>query len=434
MEFKLIKTKDSIRFPNWEEFVMEKIELPKNSNCVVVFVTYNLVDATKSLLNYLKLQSSSFDVLVVDNHSDVDSWEKLRNVNNNINLIRTIDNLGSGGGNAIALEWALNREYDFILVTEDDALPVQVALVDEMFENSNENSITKIKYLNENCASFSFHFTVYPYKLLNLIGVPDPSFFMIQDDLEFLKRQIEGQKKLNISDNFLSNLEYTHPTYKAKKSIWAEYFDIRNGLFIDEKYSSLLDQILNFSIKLPYCWSRLFNDGNIASLRLFHFSWYDYIISNKSYALNKYRLNQIQTYTLFPALFENLRINRTLEEVIAENFTFNFSSFLKNKLKVKVNPFAIINYIFSSNKNVVAGNYLSLSHPLFMLSKKITFVESVVKQNEDEYLSTFVWENNKSLKLLRFLAIIVFSAMNLIILLPLIVLKSTISNGIKKIN
>jgi hypothetical protein len=424
MKFNLSKDSNSVRFNNWEDFILERIEIPKTSNKIIVFVTFNLINEAKLILDYLKTQSSSFDILVVDNHSNNNSWNELVSYCQNINLIRTYDNLGSGGGNAIALEWALQRDYDYVLVTEDDASPVQKMLVDEMFNKSDENYITKIKYINENCSSFSFHFTVYPSKLLNFIGVPDPSFFMIQDDLEYLKRQLAGQIKLGISDNYLNYLEYTHPTYKPKKSIWSEYFDSRNGLYVDQVHSSLIRQLINFSIKIPYCWSRVFYDFNFSSLKSIHYALFDFVFNNKSFVLNKKRRQQIQGYEL--SLINQLNPSEllSLNEILEQNHTLNYSSYIKKKINKKTSYNDIIMSFIKTPKSVLAGNYLTLSHPIFMLSDEVIFVESIIELNneEDKYV-TVKWTNNKRFRKLRLLITVLISFINILILVPIIALK-----------
>lgn len=424
MEFNVKRTKNSVRFQNWDNFLEERLEFPKKSNKVLVFVTFNLVSEAKKLLSYLENQKTEFDILVVDNHSEIKFWDELKSVNQNINLIRTSDNIGGSGGYAIALEWCLHREYEYILVTEDDAFPQQPYLVDEMFYNASQETYVTIRYKNEDCTSFSFHFTIYPIELIKKIGVPDPTFFMIQDDLEFLKRQKIGNKQLNIIENNLINFEYTHPTYKAKKNIWTEYFDSRNGLYVDQVHSSLIRQLINFSIKIPYCWSRVFYDFNFSSLKSIHYALFDFVFNNKSFVLNKKRRQQIQGYEL--SLINQLNPSEllSLNEILEQNHTLNYSSYIKKKINKKTSYKDIIMSFIIAPKSVLAGNYLTLSHPIFMLSDEVIFVESIIESNieEDKYV-TVKWTNNKRLRKLRLLITVLISFINILILVPIIALK-----------
>lgn len=428
MEFKVKRNNNCVRFENWENFLEERIEFPQKSKNILVFVTYNLVREAKILLNYLDTQESEFDILVIDNHSEIKCWDDLKFNNKHFNLIRTSDNLGGSGGYAIALEWCIQREYEYILVTEDDAFPGQPNLVDEMFRNASPNSYVTVRYKNEECNSFSFHFTIYPLRLIQKIGVPDPTFFMIQDDLEFLKRQKIGNKKLEIFENNLSQLWYTHPTYKAKKNIWTEYFDARNGLFVDEEYSGFIRQLVNLSIKIPYCWSRVLYDFNFSSLRSIHYAIFDYFFNKKSYNLNRKRRIQIQNFELSLLQMTNPPNLRSYDEVLATNHSLNFSSYLKKKKGHKIDFGQLIKLLFARTKLVLAGNYLTLSHPLFMQSDEIIFIESIVENNNEEKFVTVEWVNNKYLRKLRLLLTLVFSSFNIILIIPIIAFRRILSS------
>jgi hypothetical protein len=433
MEFKVIKKNKCVRFENWQDFLEDRVEFPKKSKNILVFVTYNLIKEAKKLLDFLDTQHCDFDILVVDNHSDINCWDDLKSINRGFNLVRTSDNIGGSGGYAVALEWCIQREYEYILVTEDDAFPGQPNLVDVMFSNASQDSYVTITYRNEGCKSFSFHFTIYPISLITEIGVPDPTFFMIQDDLEFLKRQKIGNKRLNITENNLKNLSYTHPTYKAKKNIWTEYFDARNGLFVDEEYSNTIRQIFNFSIKIPYCWSRVFYDFNFSSLKTIHYALSDYFFNQKSYNLNRNRRLQIQSYKLDLLQLSEIPNLRTLDEILNLNCELNFSSYLKKKSNYKTEMNDLVKSFIKSPKVVIAGNYLTLSHPLFMLSDEIIFVESIVESNNEEKFVTVNWVNTKCLRKLRLLFTLLISIVNILLIIPIIVIKRFASN-IFKIN
>ena len=219
MKFEIENSTDSVRLKNWKDFIEFSHINKKTSNKILVFLTFNLVDEALNLLDYISKQKDDFDVLVIDNNSTGVNWDRLKDYcsqDRSVNLIRTSYNLGGGGGYAIGLEWVLERGYELVLITEDDARPAQDFLVDEMFKMANANFVTRIRYINENCASFSFHFTIYPIDLIKTIGVPDPTFFMIHDDLEYLKRQLNGMKKLGMRFDDIDTLGYYHPSYKAK--------------------------------------------------------------------------------------------------------------------------------------------------------------------------------------------------------------------------
>lgn len=65
--------------------------------------------------------SASIDILIVDNASPDGSGEVLRAQFPEHRYLQTGSNLGYAGGNLRAMEWALARDYEFILIVNDDA-------------------------------------------------------------------------------------------------------------------------------------------------------------------------------------------------------------------------------------------------------------------------------------------------------------------------
>ena len=65
--------------------------------------------------------SAKVDVLVVDNASPDGSGERLHERFPEHPFLQTGANLGYAGGNLRAIEWALERGYDYVLVINDDA-------------------------------------------------------------------------------------------------------------------------------------------------------------------------------------------------------------------------------------------------------------------------------------------------------------------------
>jgi len=65
--------------------------------------------------------SAVIDVLIVDNASTDGSGERLKALFPQHHYLQTGANLGYAGGNQRAIEWALARDYDYVLIINDDA-------------------------------------------------------------------------------------------------------------------------------------------------------------------------------------------------------------------------------------------------------------------------------------------------------------------------
>lgn len=114
--------------------------------CAIVVVTYNRVKILEENLCALLRQTyTDFDILVIDNASTdgtgdmVSSFDDVR-----IKYHNTGKNLGGAGGFSLGLKLAVELQYQYAWVMDDDAIPNEDAL---------QSLIDKAAILNDN---FSF--------------------------------------------------------------------------------------------------------------------------------------------------------------------------------------------------------------------------------------------------------------------------------------
>lgn len=88
-------------------------------------------DSAACVLSLMADASAVVDILVVDNASPDGSGERLRAQFPQHQFLQTGANIGYAGGNQRAIEWALARNYDYVLIINDDA-EVQVGCVGAM--------------------------------------------------------------------------------------------------------------------------------------------------------------------------------------------------------------------------------------------------------------------------------------------------------------
>ena len=88
-----------------------------------VILSWNEEESTARAIESLRNQErASNDILVVDNGSDVDPCERFRKQFPGITTIRQEKNRGVAGGRNVGLQYALNRDYDFVLFFDNDAV------------------------------------------------------------------------------------------------------------------------------------------------------------------------------------------------------------------------------------------------------------------------------------------------------------------------
>jgi hypothetical protein len=91
----------------------------------VVVVVLNWCDEEMSRACLRSLEAVDYDpltILLVDNGSPDGSGERLREAFPHLDYLQTGSNLGYTGGNNRGIEWALEREADYVLILNNDAL------------------------------------------------------------------------------------------------------------------------------------------------------------------------------------------------------------------------------------------------------------------------------------------------------------------------
>ena len=304
--FEISEIRGVTRWLNWASFV-ESSELgKKKSDTLVLFVSFNKPSDLKRMLEALQSQEEAFDVLVVDNHSIVHASEILSGLSKtdrSISVIRSIANLGGAGGYALGLEWALEKGYDFFLVTEDDVHFGTPKLVDELVKRKSKDEILRVMFQGNRAVSYTFHFNLYPRKLLEITGVPDPRYFMRDDDFEWGWRNELASIRCNIPFRTFDHLSYRHPVYQFQSSPVMQFFHFRNAFRTSAKlgfWNRLMKDYVT-------CWlsaaSALIFEFKPKKTKLFISTITDFILQNQSLEINLRRMSQICLISDFPVSF-----------------------------------------------------------------------------------------------------------------------------------
>lgn len=423
MEFEVAANNHCLRLLNWDKFVAESVVANRNHDTVLLFVTFNQSKEACILLDYLvSNEKRNYDILVLDNASDRVHWDALCHKisgQHDINLIRTVDNLGGGGGYAVALEWVMSKGYDFILVTEDDAIAQQPDLVDKMLLRRDKSKIITVMYENAGMSSFTLHFTLYPYSIIQTAGVPDPRFFMIHDDLEYSKRHELACDKIGVRYECIADLAYRHSSLKPKGKIWTEYFDIRNGLALQIKYGGFISYNISILSKLPYAYSRLLFDNDSSSLNALLNGFSDFLFNRFGYKHNKIKLNKFRKVQPKVPLLSSKWYN--VENIREMDYDAIFSGTLRRFIGLSGEYFAIVSKILFNKTTLVSSSYLSFWHPFLVLANSVIFIEEISLDNKRGNIK--LWTNNHRFRRLKFLFVVIMSIITGIIMMPFLSIK-----------
>lgn len=287
----------------------------------MVVVTYNrkelLVNCLKAILN----QSYDYNrVILVDNASTdgtIDYLESRKLIDNpKLVLLKKEENTGGAGGFSSGMRYAFEHGADYVWMMDDDAEPHQNAL-EQLMKHATPNHIYGSLAVNGDDTAWtttllpeskiidskklipkiaevqSLPFLGYltSKEIFEKLGLPDTSYFIAADDVEYCLRAREAGFKIYICGQ--SYIE--HPksdrypfNFFGKKLIclklvpWKRYYDTRNRLLIARQYYG----VKVFTQTLPASFIRLFaallNEQNkVMQIKAFFAGVYDALLENK---------------------------------------------------------------------------------------------------------------------------------------------------------
>lgn len=92
-----------------------------NSQVLVIIVTYNAMHWAEKCLSSLKCSSHAADVIIIDNGSKDSTTSFIKEHYPEYTLIESGKNLGFGAANNIGLKHAIERNYDYVYLLNQDA-------------------------------------------------------------------------------------------------------------------------------------------------------------------------------------------------------------------------------------------------------------------------------------------------------------------------
>lgn len=264
-----------------------------------VIVTYNRKELLLRCLQAMRAQARRPDrVIVVDNASTDGTPQALHDAGwldqVDVELLQLTDNTGGAGGFAAGMARALDLGAQWVWVMDDDALPQPEALaalcavgldpesvygsvaidggaLSWPMERQDTPKRERIETLAQAPALCEVRFIPFlglmaSRQLTERIGLPDPSFFLAVDDVEFCLRARRAGARIRL----VSSSRIEHPRaqltcvrfgwrrfYNLRLVPWKRYYDVRNRLVVARRhygaalwYSTLPGTLLRLLITL----------------------------------------------------------------------------------------------------------------------------------------------------------------------------------------
>lgn len=187
-----------------------------------IVVTYNRIELLKLCIEALQKQTFPCDILIVDNASTDGTKEYVESIAltfMNIKYRNTGANIGGAGGFNYGIKWAVQENYEYLWVMDDDCLPLEDALdelvkADEVLKGNygwlastvlwkdgreckmNRPKLKKsfydyleyMKYGIVQAEQATFVSVFFKSEVIAKVGLPIKDFFIWGDDIEYTRR------------------------------------------------------------------------------------------------------------------------------------------------------------------------------------------------------------------------------------------------------
>ena len=241
--------------------------------CLVVAVTltYRRHQLLRATVDAIRAQSRPPDlVLVIDN--DQEAAEALEGYDD-VEIVRTGENLGPAGGYAIGFDAALGRGADKIWVVDDDTVPEPTCLAHLLAASEGIDVVVPYQRKPGFDQGFppSWNGPLLDAEVPRQVGPPRAQLFFWAEDTEFFLRVRQAGIPIRPSrDAVVLHLNPEDRPRGARRD-WRLYYEVRNGLWYRLRAQPVTLRRLRRAVYLagrPLLSILLLEPGKLTSLRL----------------------------------------------------------------------------------------------------------------------------------------------------------------------
>ena len=299
-------------------------------NTFILIVSFNRKELLLQCLQALSVQTQQpSKILIVDNASTDGTIETLQQngwlEQSKIQLIALKENTGGAGGFSAGMQSAFEQGADYVWMMDDDAVPHPTALEEIMRYVTPEHIYGSLAVNGEDTAwattllaenktvhlkkqvselaevqSLPFLGFLTSKEIYQNIGLPDASYFIAADDVEYCMRaqhaghkificgqsQIEHPKSDRYEFNFLGK-KITCLNLVA----WKRYYDTRNRLLIAKKYYGFKYYTQTIPASFVRLFAALLNEKKrLKQVKAFFAGFYDGVFHNTGRRHDKWDL------------------------------------------------------------------------------------------------------------------------------------------------
>lgn len=129
---------------------------------LVIIVTYNAMRWIDKCLTSLLKSSIPVDCIVIDNKSSDNTVETIKCNYSFCKIIESCENLGFGKANNIGLQYAIDNDYDFVYLLNQDAwiFPDTLSVLIRAYQSHREYGILSPLQMNASCSKLDKNFQI----------------------------------------------------------------------------------------------------------------------------------------------------------------------------------------------------------------------------------------------------------------------------------
>lgn len=263
------------------------------NNITAVVVTYNRRELLIRCIEHLRKQTVRLDNIIVVNNGSMDGTAEWLNSQTDLQAIHQ-ENVGGSGGLYRGIQQAYDDGYDWIWCMEDDVYPEPDCLENLLKQDDDMTGIlcplrkregqvfvSGVRRFNLSNPFKSLH--VYSLKpedvrgkeyvtiegiafegplikreVVKKIGLPNKDLFLLYDDSDYGYRAVLAGYKIRLvtkaklnKDLFFADVDRVTKVQKGK---WKLYYQIRNGVYFNQKYGKnfAVRTVRSFGIMMKY--------------------------------------------------------------------------------------------------------------------------------------------------------------------------------------
>ena len=277
---------------------------PETTKICCVILSFNGADDTISCIESINAQEQpGFDLLVIDNGSSPGTTEKIIAAHPGVELIALSENLGWAGGNNFGIKLALQRDYDWVCLLNNDTVfpdgevanwirairtapPCLLHPTIHYWDQPEVAQITAAGEVNgqpnHRAASWNGKITMehaygaciaIPQKIFESVGLLDERLFVQLEETDFHRRAVQ-KGFIAACDSTVKIFHKESRSFGGVRAPIKIYYTVRNSLLLIEKTPARLKQKLQSLKELYWTINQIAsaalntqNLGKIAAIR-----------------------------------------------------------------------------------------------------------------------------------------------------------------------